>query len=148
MNQAVTIKLADESDFERIVSIGDELFDHAVKPHRLTEFLQDSRHTLALALLGDNIVGMASGFYYIHPDKDTQLFVNEVAVLEDHQRQGIGRALVMHLLDQARQAGCREAWIATEASNTPARKAFVAAGGKEAPYAVSLITYELQDQNE
>lgn len=136
----IEIKLADMSDLSAIEKVGDELFDHPIKIDRAKEFLEDSRHHLVLGYLDDEVIGMASAFHYVHPDKEPTLFVNEVSVLGEHQNQGLGRKLVKHLCEYGRKIGCKEAWVATESSNLPARRAYVGAGGVEEEEPVVLIT--------
>ena len=130
-------------DIESLVDIGKDLFDHPIKPDRFREFMNDPRHHLFLAHCGDKVVGFASGFHYVHPDKDPQMFINEVSVLEEFQNRGIGRALVRMLVDHGKKLGCVEAWIATELDNKAARKAYIGAGGKETDKFI-LIEYQNQ----
>ena len=143
MSVKFTLKVADESDSKCIEEVGDSLFDHPIKLDRLNEFMADERHLLVLAYSEGNIIGMASGFTYVHPDKDTALFVNEVGVLDHLQGQGVGSSLVEFLCEHAQSIGCHEAWVATEYTNLKARAAFKKAGGTESPEIVSLITYSL-----
>lgn len=110
--------------------VGDDLFDNPIKRHRAIEFFNDARHHLILALSEDEVVGMASGFHYVHPDKDPELFMNEVGVIDAFQNQGIGRSLVKFLFAYAKKLGCKEAWIGTEKSNIAAQKCYSAAGGE------------------
>jgi len=130
MQKDIEIRLATIDDLPAIIRVGDSLFDNPIKENRAIEFFNDSRHHLILAFSGDLVVGMASGFHYVHPDKDPELFMNEVGVIEAFQNQGIGRALVKVLWDHAKQLGCKEAWIGTEKSNVVAQKCYIAAGGK------------------
>ncbi len=65
----------------------------------------------------------------MHPDKDPQLFINEVSVIKAYQNEGIGRKLVKCLCKYGKELGCAEAWIATEKSNIPAQKAYLSAVG-------------------
>lgn len=125
------IRLADENDLERLIQVGDKLFDHDIKPNRTKEFFEDSRHHLAIALDDEKVVGFASGVHYVHPDKDPSMFINEVSVLEEYQNQGIGRAVVKFMVEHVKAIGCHEAWIATEVSNKPAIRCYLGAGGKK-----------------
>ncbi len=135
--------LASREDFKAICEIGIDLFDHDIKEDRLTEFLNDSRHHMIIAYHDDNIVGMASGFHYIHPDKDPQMFINEVGVVDEYQNRGIGRELVRSLCAHAKTLKCTEAWIGTEQSNEPARKCYLAADGIEDEEPFVLINFEI-----
>lgn len=138
----IEFRFAEEGDLEALIEVGDELFDYPIKPDRAVEFLKDPRHHLILAWEGDKIVGMASGFHYVHPDKDPQFFINEVSVIESHHNRRIGRTLVGKIWDNAKSIGCTEAWVGTEVSNHPAIKAYLAAGGKQDDEPFVLINFE------
>lgn len=61
-----------------------------------------------VARLGDRIVGTASLLIeekFIH-EGGCSGHIEDVAVHGDYQKQGVGAALVRHLIDQARAAGC------------------------------------------
>ena len=145
MQQDIKIRLATLNDLEAIIKVGDKLFDHAIKKERAIEFFEDTRHHLVLAFFDTEVIGMASGFHYVHPDKDPSLFMNEVGVLDAFQNQGIGRALVKFLWEHAKTLGCKEAWIGTEKSNVAAQKCYQAAGGK--PDDEPFILMEFQDNS-
>ena len=135
-------RLADQSDLSAIIKVGDTLFDNPVKENRVKEFLDDSRHHLFLAYHQEEIVGMASGFHYIHPDKDPELFINEVGVVDTHQNHGIGQTLVRKLVEYGNDLlGCKSIWVLTNHSNEPAKKMYLAAGGKVEEERV-LFVYE------
>lgn len=141
----IELKLATLADLPSIERVEEGVFDYAVKPDRAREFLDDPRHHLMLAFCKGHIVGMASGFHYVHPDKEPTLFINEVGVLERYQNQGIARAMVSALCQHGRLLGCEEIWIATEYSNGAARRAFTAAGGIEDTEPVVLINFKVED---
>jgi len=129
MEVDITIGLATIDDLPALQRVGEQLFDYPLKPKQTIEFLEDRRHHLILAYHRDEVVGMASGFHYVHPDKDPQLFINELAVLEEFQGKGIGRKLTKFLVEYARELDCKQAWVATERFNIAAQKAYLAAGG-------------------
>ncbi|MEP3209055.1 MAG: GNAT family N-acetyltransferase [Maribacter sp.] len=140
MQRSIVIRLATITDVDAIEKVGNALFDYPIKRNRAIEFLNDARHHLFLAFDGENVVGMASGFHYVHPDKDPELFMNEVGVLEAFQNRGIGKALVKALWNYGKELGCLEAWIGTEKSNIAAQKCYEASGGK--PDDEPFILYE------
>lgn len=129
MQEHIELRMATIDDLSEIERAGNQLFDHKIKNNRAVEFFNDPRHHLVLACHDDEAIGMASGFHYVHPDKDPVLFVNEVAVIEAYQNQGIGRKLVKLLCEHGKQIGCNEAWVGTEESNYSARNTYLAAGG-------------------
>jgi GNAT superfamily N-acetyltransferase len=68
---------------------------------------------------------------------------HEVAVAPTHRERGIGRRLREALFERGRALGCREAWVGTEPSNTPARRLYAAAGGIEAPEPFVMVEFRL-----
>jgi len=104
-------------------------------------FLADPRHHLLLAWEGGSVAGMVSGVEMTHPDKGTEMFLYELAVAEQHRNRGVGRALVAALADLARELGCYGMWVATDADNAAALKAYLAAGaGPPEPFV--MLTWD------
>lgn len=136
------IRLAKIDDIAKLTEVGAKLFDNALIESRAIEFFNEDHNLMSIAIYNESVVGFASGFIYVHPDKEPSLFINEVGVLETHQNRGIARRLVYYLTKEATNLGCRNAWVATESSNAPARKAFIAAGGIETSNTVVLIEYK------
>ena len=111
-----------------LANVAPEVFDNPIDPRWCTEFFADPRHHLAVAIDGDLVVGMASGVHYVNPDKPPQLFINEVAVTPTHAGRGLGRQLVMALIEHGRRIGAREAWVLTSPENEAAKRMYRAAG--------------------
>lgn len=123
--------------------VDNDVFDHQVQPELLNAFLANSANLLVVAVIDGNVVGMASGIAYAHPDKPLQLFVKEVGVSPQFQRRGIGKELVKTLLQHGKQLGCQEAWMATETGNAAARGLYCGLGGKEDDEKAIVYTYAL-----
>ncbi|MGN6797420.1 MAG: GNAT family N-acetyltransferase [Gaiellaceae bacterium] len=64
----------------------------------------DGPHCLYVAYRGDRPVAMASAFY-----TDELVYLTDLGVLDDERRRGIGRALAMTRLRDARDRGCSTA---------------------------------------
>jgi aminoglycoside 6'-N-acetyltransferase I len=75
---------------------------------------------MVAALDGDTIVGQCAGVIHRHPDKPTELYVDEVGTASTHRRQGIARAMLDELFAWGRELGCTEAWLGTELDNIAA----------------------------
>lgn len=134
---------ADTSLFERVAP---EVFDAPVRPPLLREFLADPRHHIAVAIDdGGTLVGFASAVHYLHPDKPTELFVNEVGVSPAHRGKGLGRRLMACLLDHGRSLGCRGAWVLTERGNTAANRLYASAGGDAAGGEFVMYEFDLSE---
>jgi ribosomal protein S18 acetylase RimI-like enzyme len=110
-------------------TVDDDVVDHAIQPELLQAFLANPANVMVVARIDDRVVGMATAICYVHPDKPLAMFINEVGVSPRVQGQGIGKRLVAALLDEARARGCREAWVATEVGNRPARALYESLSG-------------------
>lgn len=128
---AIEIRILTRDDAAVLERIADGVFDYAVQPALAREFLDDPRHYLCVALDDGVVVGMASAVRYVHPDKPSELWINEVATAPSHQRRGIGKAILAELTGRARELGCSEAWVLTDEDNAAARALYRAAGGEE-----------------
>lgn len=141
MKNDIEIRQATIADLNAIEKIGDALFDNPIKRDRAIEFLNDYRHHLVLAFDMENVVGMASGFHYVHLDKDPSLFIDEAGVIETHQNKGIGRRLIQSLYGHGKKIGCKEAWVLVDESNKAAKKMYKAAGGTKGNEPICLFDF-------
>lgn len=133
-----------QSNAALLNNIAPDVFDNAIDPRSLSAFLADPRHIMFVAVHDGVVVGMASAFEYFHPDKPSQLFVNEVGVTPAHQRRGIGRKLVEALLDAARTRGCVFAWLGTATDNTAGQACFASVPGVAKPQPFLLYEWDLE----
>lgn len=69
---------ADAHYFERVAA---GTFDKTIDQSLLTEFLQDDRHHIVVAIDDETVVGFASALHYVNPDKPRELWINEIAVV-------------------------------------------------------------------
>jgi aminoglycoside 6'-N-acetyltransferase I len=141
MNPIIAIRMLGPMDAPVLSRVAAGVFDNGVDVRWTAEFLADPRHHMAVAILGGQVVGMASGVHYVHPDKPPELWVNEVGVAPSHQGQGIGRQLLEALFAHGRALGCNEAWLGTEENNVAARRLYAAVGGRESP--MVYVTFDL-----
>ncbi|HJU75766.1 MAG TPA: GNAT family N-acetyltransferase [Gemmatimonadaceae bacterium] len=125
----IDIRLLGPGDDNYLARVAPEVFDHSIDSDLLTQFLNDPRHHVAVAIDRETVVGFASAVHYIHPDKPVELWINEVGVAPTHQGQGIGKKLLLALFDRARALGCTEAWVLTDRSNVAAMRLYAAVGG-------------------
>ena len=128
----IEVRVLGAGDETVLQNVTPDLFDNPIDFHLAAEFRRDDRHLLVVAQDQDVVVGFASGVTYVHPDKPIELWINEVGVASSHQRQGIGKLVIRALLDLGRTAGCREAWVLTERSNTAALRLYESVGATKA----------------
>jgi GNAT superfamily N-acetyltransferase len=140
---SVEIQLLGAGDEDVLADVAPDVFDNPVQPELASEYLADPRHHLAVAREAGRIVGFASAVHYVHPDKPPELWVNEVGVAPTHRRRGLAKQLLEVLFEAGRSAGCREAWVLTDRSNTPARRLYGALGGVEAGGQTVMVEFPL-----
>jgi aminoglycoside 6'-N-acetyltransferase I len=139
----VEIRLLQRDERSVLDHLAPDVFDHAVDPRWSAEFLADPRHHLAVALDGALVVGFASAVHYVHPDKPSELWINEVGVAPSHQRQGLGRRLLAALLNHGTSLGCVQAWVLTSPTNAAAQRLYSALGGQVADEPSLLFEFSL-----
>jgi aminoglycoside 3-N-acetyltransferase I len=69
-----------------------------------------------------------------------ELFVYDVAVREDRQRRGIGRGMLVDLVEQAGKSGLSSVFVAVADEDVHAMDFYRAVGGSEAP--VTFFSFE------
>jgi ribosomal protein S18 acetylase RimI-like enzyme len=137
------VRVLGPADADLLLSrVAEGVFDHEVDAKLAAEFLSDPRHSLCVAIDDGVVVGMASGVRYVHPDKPSELWINEVGVAPSHQRRGLAKAILSELLAHARREGCHEAWVLTDDDNAAARALYAAAGGDDGS-SQRMITFRL-----
>ncbi len=116
--EIVRAQAGGEKLFDRIAP---EVFDQPASRDRLAAYLAAPGHILLLAVDRGEVVGQCAAVIHYHPDKVTELYVDEVGVSPGWQRRGIGRRLMERMLEIGREQGCGEVWVGTEHDNGPAR---------------------------
>jgi ribosomal protein S18 acetylase RimI-like enzyme len=144
----IAIRLVTKVNTSLLDRVHDDVFDHKVQPALLQAFLANPANLLVVAVVDEEVIGMASGIAYVHPDKPLHLFINEVGVAAHFHRQGVGRKLLAALLQRGKELGCHEAWVATEIDNNAARGLYTSAGGMEDDERAVVYTYSLVNNEE
>lgn len=115
-----TVKRLSSADAALFANVAPDVFDEPVDPVRLAAYLAEPGHIMVLAFDGDLVIGQCAGVLHRHPDKPTELYVDEVGTASTHRRQGVARAMLDELFRWGREAGCEEAWLGTELDNDAA----------------------------
>ena len=97
----------------------------------------------AVAALEDEepIGGLTAHRLPMTRSKSSELFIYDIAVRADRQRRGVGRALVAHLVEEAKKAGIDNAFVPADDEDTHALDFYRALGG--APAKVTMFTFEV-----
>lgn len=107
-------------DASLFAHIAPDVFDEPIELPRVEAYLRAPQHLMVLALEGDLVVGQCAAVLHHHPEKPTELYVDEVGTASTHRRQGIGRAMLDAMFQWGREQGCKEAWLGTELENDAA----------------------------
>jgi ribosomal protein S18 acetylase RimI-like enzyme len=126
---AIEIKVLCRGDDRILMNVAAEVFDNPIDPELTKEFLDDPRHHIAVAIDDGLVVGFASGVHYIHPDKQPELWINEVAVAPTRRRRGLGQALLKALFEVGRSHRCAASWVLTNRNNAAALALYSSVGG-------------------
>lgn len=139
----VDVLLLGPADAAVLDRVAPDVFDEPIDDALCAEFLADPRHHLVVARCDGVVVGMASAFHYVHPDKPPQLFVIEVGVSEHHRRLGVARRMLERLVQRATELRCSELWVLTDVGNEAASALYRAAGAEVPPQASLMYTIRI-----
>ena len=131
-----TIRAGTGDDFEAISKIytgpGDGPLDHFADVERMRKIPVEG---WLVAEVDGSIVGFLYWFRHRNPwwepEVDEYVDIQELHVEEAYRRRGIGRALVDHAVEEARERGIRTVFIDTSDDNTAARRLYEGAGFRE-----------------
>jgi ribosomal protein S18 acetylase RimI-like enzyme len=116
-----------------------DVFDEPVNAKRLAAYLAEPGHLMIVALAGDEVVAQCAAVIHRHPDKPTELYIDEVGVAPAFQRQGIARQLLDEMFALGKALGCEEAWVGTEHDNYPARRLYASRGAEAEPFVMYVF---------
>lgn len=111
-----------ESNMDILNNYDEDIFDEKVDLHRVAAMLKEQSHILLLAVKEGVVIGQVLAAIHRHPDKPTELYIDDLGVSEKYLRRGIATLLVEKLFDIGSERGCEEVWVATEPENEPAIK--------------------------
>jgi ribosomal protein S18 acetylase RimI-like enzyme len=132
------VKPGDEALFARVA---DGVFDEPIDPRRLVAYLAEPGHHMLVAVHDGAVVAQLAAVVHRHPDKPTELYIDDVGVSPTFQRQGIARRMFDEMLALGKALGCEEAWVGTEPDNAAARALYETRGAEAEPFV--MYEYEL-----
>ncbi len=142
----IEVRLLSPAESGTLERVAGGVFDGRVLPEYAEEFLADPRHHLAVAIADGEVVGMASAVHYVHPDKPTALWINEVGVDPTFARRGLASRLLNVLFEVGAELGCTEAWVLTEEDNAPANGLYQSLNPDRVSRGVVMYEWTLPDQ--
>lgn len=122
-------------------NVADDLFDEPVRPELLTAYLAEQTHWLVAAVLNDQVIGKATAMVHRRPDKEDELYLDEIDVIPSLRRNGIAKLILKKMLEMADDWGCEECWLGTEKDNIPARNLYESNGAKPEDFILYNLEY-------
>ena len=117
----VEIRRLFPGDDALVMQVAEDVFDEPVRADRLAAYLATPSHFMIVAMAENVVVGQCAAVIHRHPDKVSELYIDEVGVSPAFQRQGIARKMLDAMFTLGREHGCGEAWVGTEPDNSAAR---------------------------
>src|SRR5262250_726774 len=89
-------------------SVAEDVFDEPIDATRLAAYLADPSHVMMVAIAGEQVVGQCAAVIHRHPDKATELYIDEIGVAPEFKRRGVARRLLEDMLAFGKALGCEE----------------------------------------
>lgn len=119
---------ADRAD---VVISSHELFEHPLDLESTRRYLSEPANVFYIAFVGDKAVGFLRGTSLLQTHTDRkQMFLYEIGVLPEFQREGVGKALIEALKDFCIKNDFEEIFVFTSPSNEAAVNLYISTGGK------------------
>ena len=103
----IEIRRLNPGDDALVMRVAEDVFDEPVRPDRLAAYLASPGHFMIVALADGVVVGQCAAVIHRHPDKVTELYIDEVGVTPAFQRQGIARKMLDAMFAIGTRAGLR-----------------------------------------
>jgi len=127
----------DEGLFERVA---DDVFDYALDPEIVRDYLATPHHHFVVAIADGEVVGQVAAVVHKHLDqRPVELYIDEVAVAPAYRRKGIARLMLDEMFELGRELGCAEAWVGTEADNSAATTLYETRGSEPEPFVMYVF---------
>ena len=136
----ITVRLADKEDISAMYRVEKKTF---ANPWAYESFAENVRHGLTVYFLAE-LEGEVVGFGGMMIVVD-EAHVMNIAVLEQHRRQGIGRALVQALANEAQRRGAVAVFLEVRIGNTAAKTLYEDEGFQEIAIRKQYYTDNLED---
>lgn len=139
--EAIKIFEVTNDNIELMDNVVDGLFDNPVDPARLQAFLAEPTHWLVVAVLDGKVIGKCTAMVHKRPDKDDELYIDEIDVIGNLRRNGIAKQILGKMLKLADERGCEECWLGTEHDNLAARKLYESNGARAEDFVLYYLEY-------
>ena len=110
--------------------VSEDVFDAPIDRGRLGAYVVEPGHLMVVAVADGEVVGQARGMVHRHPDKPTELYIDNLGVTPARRREGVATRMLDELVAWGRELGCKEAWVGTEVDNEAARALYQRRGSE------------------
>ncbi|MEP5938796.1 MAG: GNAT family N-acetyltransferase [Erythrobacter sp.] len=116
--QTVWIDAANSAVLDNVM---DGVFDEPIRADRLKRYLANPLYWMVLAVEEGQVIGQCMSVVHHHPDKETELYLDEIGTGDDARRRGVAQSLMHAVFQRADDEGIEEIWLGTEPDNVAAR---------------------------
>jgi aminoglycoside 3-N-acetyltransferase I len=138
------LRAADVDPAKRLFALMVEVFGEEpveLSDAYLRRLLSDEDFWVIAAFSADDIVGgITAHTLPMTRSESSEVFIYDLAVRADHQRQGVGRQLMSELRAQAAERGIGSLFVAADNADTHALDFYRAVNGTAAP--VTMFSFE------
>ncbi|TCA35203.1 GNAT family N-acetyltransferase [Rhizobium leguminosarum bv. viciae] len=122
-------------------NIAEEVFDQELNAQRLATYLKSSGHLMIIAVCEKQVIGQIAAFVHSHPDRASDVYIDNLGVAPPFQRRGVARRLLDEVLAWGKTLDCDQAWIVTDSGNNAARALYEGRGAAAEP--IVMFSYKL-----
>jgi ribosomal protein S18 acetylase RimI-like enzyme len=126
----LTTSRVTQENISLLDNLAEDVFDVTIDPRRLAIYLGSDGHLLIVAHSGEQVVGQVAAYVHHHVDHASDLYIDNIGVCPEFQRQGIARRLVDDMMAWGEELGCEQAWIVTDTANIAARNLYASLGAE------------------
>src|SRR3712207_4134729 len=113
--------------FREVFERGDEL---EAEPHYLAQLLRNSAFVALIALHSNKVIGGLTAYQLpMYYSAYSEMFIYDIAVSAEYQRNGIGKRLLLELKKHCQLLGIPELFVAAHEEDTHALDFYHATGG-------------------
>ncbi len=87
----------DQNNFTLLYSVAADVFDEEIDVDFLSRYVREENHIMLVALHENTIIAQVLSIIHKHPDKPTELYVDDLGVAPEFQREGIATLMMKQL---------------------------------------------------